>query len=405
MEKEIKNLNEIAELIEKNQKKLEEDRQLTAKELADLKKDTGDLKAKWAEEMESIKKRQNELDELVQKQRDRKSVTYGDEVREQFKEKTDELKQLAKSGTPGRSVAIELKANDPMTPANTYTGEVTAPYRFPEVFYPNNRINRIRQFMDTIQVAQTDLIRWVQEDSYDNQAAFVGRGVNKPASSGELIVVDRPIQTLAHLNRLDRFMLEDNTAVANWVLVQGREKLLDVEDNALLYGTGISPDIYGLATDATAFANPSTDTLTTEYDVFMAAMEQLALANYVGDTIIVSPSAYWRMRRRKAVDSGVYLFPYDANFGMNLDGIPIKQSTAVSTENQGDFFIMDTRKMAATMFQRMGLTVEFFYQDRDNVQKNLVTIRIEERIALAVTKTDAIIYGNFAEAFSPATSS
>jgi hypothetical protein len=40
------------------------------------------------------------------------------------------------------------------------------------------------------------------------------------------------------------------------------------------------------------------------------------------------------------------------------------------------------------------LKVEFFEQDSDNVQKNLVTVRIECREVLAIDRPDAFVYAD-----------
>jgi len=48
----------------------------------------------------------------------------------------------------------------------------------------------------------------------------------------------------------------------------------------------------------------------------------------------------------------------------------------------------------AQIFQRMAPQLRFFEQDRDNVEKNLVTVRIEERLALAILKTTSFIKGD-----------
>lgn len=45
------------------------------------------------------------------------------------------------------------------------------------------------------------------------------------------------------------------------------------------------------------------------------------------------------------------------------------------------------------IIQSSGLAVQFFEQDQDNVIKNLVTVRAEADVALAVLRSDWGIYG------------
>ena len=56
--------------------------------------------------------------------------------------------------------------------------------------------------------------------------------------------------------------------------------------------------------------------------------------------------------------------------------------------------------LGSQLFVRQGVTLEFFEQDADNVTKNFVTVRVEERIALAVYNQKALVYGTFAAALA-----
>jgi hypothetical protein len=62
-----------------------------------------------------------------------------------------------------------------------------------------------------------------------------------------------------------------------------------------------------------------------------------------------------------------------------------------------DKFIVGDRNYA-TIAVRAGISVRFYDQDQDNAIKNLVTVVIEERLALVVKRTDAFIYGDFSDA-------
>jgi HK97 family phage major capsid protein len=67
------------------------------------------------------------------------------------------------------------------------------------------------------------------------------------------------------------------------------------------------------------------------------------------------------------------------------------------TEMVGKFLAGDFA-LGSQLFQRQGMTIEFFDQDRDNVPLNLITIRMEERHGLAVYRPDAFVYGTFTTA-------
>jgi HK97 family phage major capsid protein len=59
--------------------------------------------------------------------------------------------------------------------------------------------------------------------------------------------------------------------------------------------------------------------------------------------------------------------------------------TGSSTVLIGDF-------SKAAIIQTEGLSVNFYEQDSDNVQRNLITAKVEARVALAVLRPDAFVF-------------
>jgi hypothetical protein len=51
--------------------------------------------------------------------------------------------------------------------------------------------------------------------------------------------------------------------------------------------------------------------------------------------------------------------------------------------------------MGAQIMQNQGISVQFSEFDSDNFTKNMITVRVEARIALPIYYTGAFIYGDF----------
>lgn len=72
-----------------------------------------------------------------------------------------------------------------------------------------------------------------------------------------------------------------------------------------------------------------------------------------------------------------------------LRGLPLVITRAITVGS----FPVGNFDMAAQIFDRMGVEVLISTEDSDNFRKNLVTIRAENRLALAVKRPAALITG------------
>lgn len=298
-----------------------------------------------------------------------------------------------KSGNANKvKLDLELKGAD-MTVGNAYTGEVIPADRVPDLkFVPNRKVN-VRSLLPVGQTS-SNLIRFVRESAYDNAAAPTAQGSPKPQSDFDLAAIDRSVRTIPTFMRLTKEMLDDTPGLIAYLSSRAPSKLLNVEDTQILYGSGQGQNLHGFATDGSAYVNVPFGTLINRFDVLAAAVIQTTKNEYSANAIMINPADYLNLVSVKET-TGAYALPsYVSMAGgqMFIMGVPVY---AINGVVAGDFFVGDLA-LGSQLFVRQGITLEFFEQDADNVTKNFVTVRVEERIALAVYTSQSIVYGSFA---------
>ncbi|HBW6842070.1 TPA: phage major capsid protein, partial [Klebsiella pneumoniae] len=70
--------------------------------------------------------------------------------------------------------------------------------------------------------------------------------------------------------------------------------------------------------------------------------------------------------------------------------LPVVETQAMAQNN----FLTGAFNMAAQIFDRMDIEVLLSTENEDDFVKNMVTIRAEERLALAVYRPEAFVTGN-----------
>jgi HK97 family phage major capsid protein len=301
-----------------------------------------------------------------------------------------------KSGNANK-VKLDLNLKEDMTIGNSYTGEVIPADRVPDLKFDPNRRVHVRSFIPTGQTS-SNLIRFVRETAYDNAAAPTAQGLLKPQSDFDLAAVDRSVRTIPTFMRLTKEMLDDTPGLIAYLSSRAPSKLLNVEDTQILYGSGVGQNLHGVATDGSAWTTVRFGTLINRFDVLAAAVVQTTKDEYAPNAILINPSDYLQLVSVKE-NAGAYILPsYVSMTGgqMFIMGVPVYAINAVTA---GDFFVGDWA-LGSQLFVRQGVTLEFFEQDADNVTKNFVTVRVEERIAFAVYNSKALVFGRFAAALA-----
>jgi HK97 family phage major capsid protein len=230
-----------------------------------------------------------------------------------------------------------------------------------------------------------------QNGNGEGSPAFVAEGALKPQFDEDLVESSVKIETLAGWERVTRKAMLNIPGFISFLQSRMIEKLYKAEDAGILYGTGVSPEIKGILTAGNFTASTSTaSTLVERITDDLARIEDSFERS--ANIILLRPLDYFSFFKNKASGSGEYDLPFNVqivNGQLFISGVPVKSSTALLST---DYMVGDLN--GANFLTQENMRIEFFEQDGDNVQKNKVTIRIEESVALPVYGANYFVKGN-----------
>jgi HK97 family phage major capsid protein len=193
-------------------------------------------------------------------------------------------------------------------------------------------------------------------------------------------------------------MLDDVTGMTTFLQSRLPELLLRAEDTQILTGNGTSPNLSGILNPGNFTEYNGTATIDVEQ--LVQAVAQLESYDREANGILLNPADWYNIWLTKASGSGEYDLPVNmvtkVGNSMYIAGIPVFRSTAQAV----DTFIVGDWTMGANFINREPMRVEFFYEDSTNVRENMVTVRVEERVALPIYGNNYFIKGDFGHVVS-----
>ena len=363
----------------------------TNTEIKNLGKVTEETKAKADEALAKHGELMARLDEVEQKmarrgqdsQDERKSV--GQVVAE------SEGYKAFKSANGGRQ-RIEVKAITSVTgDVAGAAGDLLNPTRVPGIVGIPERRMTVRDLLTPGRTNQPS-IEYVRETGFTNNAAIVAETAQKPESTIKFDLVTTSVVTIAHWVHASRQIMDDAPMLQSYIDGRLRYGLMYVEELQFLKGSGAGGNLTGINTVATAYAAPGGITVASETDIdtIRLAILQSELAEFPATGIVLNPIDWTRIELTKDT-AGAYIFANpQAVTQPTLWGRPV-----VSTQAQDvDKFTVGAFRMGAQIFDRMDAEVLLSTEDRDNFIKNMVTIRAEERVGLAIYRPEAFVHGD-----------
>lgn len=310
-----------------------------------------------------------------------RTKTYGEILQD-----SNEFKSFVERGMQG-SMKIEM---DKKAVTSTAAGALIRPLYETEPVSLQRQTLRIRDLLNVIPI-QTSSVDYPKQTSRTNAAAPVAESAAKPYSDYAWSNATAPVRTIAHLAKLTRQAMDDAPRLVAEVDSEMRYGLALVEEAQILNGSGTGQNLNGIVTQATAYAAPITIAGATSIDMIRLAMLQGALALYPANGVVMN-EADWAFIELMKTTEGAYLFAnVQGTVQPRLWGLPVVATPAMAI----DKFLVGDFQRGATLYDRMGVEVLISTENVDDFEKNLATMRCEERLALAVKRPAAFIYGDF----------
>lgn len=305
----------------------------------------------------------------------------------------DEFKAFTGKTTPRGRVDMTVQAaiTTLTTDADGSAGDLVQTTRVPGVLGLPQRRMTVR---DLISPGRMDgnTLEYVKETGFTNNAATVAEGASKPESTMKFDVVTTAAKVIAHWVKASRQILSDASQLQSLIDQRLRYGLAYVEEQQLLNGDGTGQNLLGIIPQATAYAAPFDPAGTeTGIDLIRLALLQAELAEYPSTGIVMHPSDWARIELLKDADGRYIIGNPQGTIGAMLWNRPVVTTQAIAV----DKFLAGAFRMGAQVFDRWQARVEVSTEDGDNFTKNMVTVLAEERLALAVYRPQAFIYGDF----------
>ncbi len=343
--------------------------------LGDATQRVGDLEKRAAREADAGEDSERSLGQLVVESADFKSGKLTSSSRSSIRVSAERSAITSANGTvgTGRSAGTSLVPGA----------------RVPGIFGLAERQMTIRDLLLPGQTTSNS-IEYVKETGFTNSAAMVAETTVKPYSDLTFDMTSTPVRTLAHLFKGSRQMLDDAPALASYIDGKARYGLRFVEENQLLNGAGTGQNLLGIVPQASAFAPAFTPATPTAIDRLRLAILQVILAEYPATAFVLNPIDWTKIELTKDAGGNYIIGSPQGALAPTLWNLPVVSTQAMASGK----FLTGAFSFAAQIFDRMDIEVLVSTENADDFEKNMVSIRAEERLGLAVYRPEAFITGD-----------
>lgn len=248
----------------------------------------------------------------------------------------------------------------------------------------------VRDLITPGQTASSSIEFAQEQGVFTPYAAMVSEGATKPYANLQFNLKAAPVRTVAVLMKASRQIMDDAPMLQSFIDGRLRYDLAYVEEGELLLGDGTGQHLTGLVTAATAYAQQFTPAGTEQaIDRLRQASLQATLALYPATGYVLHPTDWAKIETLKDTQGRYLVGDPQGRIAKTLWGLPVVDTQAMTVNH----FLTGAFMLGAQIFDRMGIEVLLSTENSDDFEKNMITIRGEERLALAIYRPTAFVTG------------
>ncbi|MBA3781016.1 MAG: phage major capsid protein [Nocardioides sp.] len=240
-------------------------------------------------------------------------------------------------------------------------------------------------------------ISYFVEGAVEGAYTTVAEGAQKP----QIHIAD-PTQVTDALKKIAAWfdttdeMAEDLPFWVSEVNNRGLYLLSMFEEAQLLNGNGTGSNVLGLLNRSGIQTETAVTSSADNADALFRALTKVQTATgLVADSLVINPADYQKLRLTKDANGqyfggGFFSGTYGQG-GLTTQPPVWGLNTVVSAATAAGTAVVGALKPAATVYRKGGVRVESTNSDLGKFTKNIITTRIEERVALAVRNPSAVV--------------
>lgn len=252
------------------------------------------------------------------------------------------------------------------------------PDRMPGLFGWTRRPLGLLDVVTAVPVTGTNKVEYARVSWEGDADAQDHEGERKSLMRFDTTIVESPLATIAVLADVSTQILDDVDWMEQELGTIMQTRVRDRFEYKMIAGTGTGGDPLGLLAQATLYS----PTYNTPVDQIAETISTMVDQGYMPGAIVMNARDWLSISLERDLEERYQFGPPTQPVRPSISGVPVIQSSSLSV---GTVLVLDL--MQVRMFDRMRPVFAISFENNDNFERNLATLRVEGRFGVGVLDT------------------